>query len=107
MSSAIRQSTETDDGFSGARFIYVKNFYSYSGLTPSAHNSAGKSKQGFSKNEINILRLSFSATAVNSIESYSLIRKYYNFMLWKKNKHIAELLWQGKLHRLFTLISKN
>lgn len=74
------------------RFSDVKNFYSYARLTPSARNSAGKSKQRSSKDGNKYLKVVFSDAAVHSIQYYPVIRKYYNSILRKKNKCIARTI---------------
>jgi len=74
------------------RFQDVKNFYSYCRLTPSACNSAGKSKQRCSKDGNKYLKVVFSDAAVHAIQYYPVIRKYNNSLLRKKNKQIAKTI---------------
>lgn len=74
------------------RFESVNNFYSYCRLTPSARNSAGKSKQRSSKDGNKYLKVVFSDAAVHAIQYYPVIRKYNNTLLRKKNKQIAKTI---------------
>src|SRR5690606_12781040 len=74
------------------RFPDVKNFFSYCRLTPSARNSAGKSKQRSSKDGNKYLKVAFSDAAVHAVQYYPVIRKYHNSLLRKKNKQIAKTI---------------
>jgi len=74
------------------RFESVNNFYSYCRLTPSARNSAGKSKQRSSKDGNKYLKVVFSDAAVHAIQYYPVIRKYNNSLMRKKNKQIAKTI---------------
>lgn len=74
------------------RFKDVKNFFSYCRLTPSARNSAGKSKQRSSKDGNKYLKMVFSDAAVHAIQYYPVIRKYNNSLMRKKNKQIAKTI---------------
>ena len=74
------------------RFNDVKNFFSYCRLTPSARNSAGKSKQRASKDGNKYLKMVFSDAAVHAIQYYPVIRKYNNSLMRKKNKQIAKTI---------------
>ena len=74
------------------RFPDVKNFFSYCRLTPSARNSAGKSKQRSSKDGNKYLKVVFSDAAVHAVQYYPVIRKYNNLLLRKKNKQIAKTI---------------
>ncbi|KAF0150800.1 MAG: transposase [Ignavibacteria bacterium] len=74
------------------RFPEVSNFFSYCRLTPSARNSAGKSKQRSSKDGNKYLKVVFSDAAVHAIHYYPVIRKYNNSLLRKKNKQIAKTI---------------
>jgi transposase len=75
-----------------SRFPNVKNFFSYSRLTPSARNSGSKSKQRSSKDGNKYLKVTFSDAAVHAVQYYPVIRKYHNCLLRKKNKHIAKTI---------------
>jgi transposase len=72
------------------RFPNVKNFFSYCRLTPSARNSAGKSKQRSSKDGNKYLKVVFMDASVHAVQYYPVIRKYYNSKLRKKNKFVAK-----------------
>ena len=74
------------------RFPDVKNFFSYCRLTPSARNSAGKSKQRSSKDGNKYLKVAFCDAAVHAVQYYPVIRKYQNSLLRKKNKQIAKII---------------
>jgi transposase len=74
------------------RFKDVKNFFSYCRLTPSARNSAGKSKQRSSKDGNKYLKVVFSDAAIHAIQYYPVIRKYNNYLMRKKNKQIAKTI---------------
>jgi len=74
------------------RFPDVKNFFSYCRLTPSARNSAGKSKQRCSKDGNKYLKVVFSDAAVHAIQYYPVIRKYNNSLMRKKNKQITKTI---------------
>jgi transposase len=74
------------------RFPEVSNFFSYCRLTPSARNSADKSKQRSSKDGNKYLKVVFSDAAVHAIHYYPVIRKYNNSLLRKKNKQIAKTI---------------
>jgi len=74
------------------RFPELKNFFSYSRLTPSARNSAGKSKQRASKDGNKYLKVAFSDAAIRAIQYYPVIRKYHTSLLRRKNKFIAKTI---------------
>jgi transposase len=74
------------------RFPDVKNFFSYCRLTPSARNSAGKSKQRSSKDGNKYLKVVFSDAAVHAVQHYPVIRKYHSSLMRKKNKQIAKTI---------------
>jgi len=74
------------------RFPDVKNFFSYSRLTPSARNSGGKSKQRSSKDGNKYLKVAFSDAATHAVQYYPVIRKYHNSLLRRKNKQIAKTI---------------
>ncbi len=74
------------------RFDDVKNFFSYCRLTPSARNSAGKSKQRSSKDGNKYLKVVFSDAAIHAIQYYPVIRKCNNSLMRKKNKQIAKTI---------------
>lgn len=59
---------------------------------PSARNSAVKSKQRSSKDGNKYRKVVFSDSAVHAIHYYSVIRKYKNSLLRKKNKQIAKTI---------------
>ena len=72
------------------RFPDVKNFFSYCRLVPSARNSAGKSKQRSSKDGNKYLKVVFMDSSVHAVQYYTVIKKYYNSKLRKKNKFVAK-----------------
>jgi len=74
------------------RFPDVKNFFSYCRLTPSARNSARKSKQRSSKDGNKYLKIAFCDAALHAVQYYPVIRKYHNSLLRKKNKQIAKTI---------------
>jgi transposase len=74
------------------RFYDVKNFFSYCRLTPSARNSAGKSKQRSSKDGNKYLKIVFSDAAIHAVQYYPVIRKYHAALLRKKNKQVAKTI---------------
>ena len=74
------------------RFPELKNFFSYSRLTPSARNSAGKSKQRASKDGNKYLKVAFSDAAIRAIQYYPVIRKYHSSLLRRKNKFVAKTI---------------
>ncbi len=82
------------------RFPEIKNFYSYSRLTPSARNSASKSKQRSSKDGNKYLKVAFSDAAVRAVQYFPVIRKYNNSLLKKKNKQIARTIIAKEIARI-------
>jgi transposase len=74
------------------RFYDVKNFFSYCRLTPSARNSAGKSKQRSSKDGNKYLKIVFSDAAIHAVQYYPVIRKYHAALLRMKNKQVAKTI---------------
>jgi len=89
------------------RFVNVKNFYSYCRLTPSARNSAGKSKQRSSKDGNKYLKMVFSDAAIHAVQYYPVIRKYHSSLLRKKNKQIAKTLIAKEIAKIAFFILKN
>lgn len=88
------------------RFADVKNFYSYCRLTPSARNSAGKSKQRSSKDGNKYLKIVFSDAAVHAIHYYPVIRKFNNSLIRKKNKQIAKTIIAKELAKIVYYVLK-
>jgi transposase len=75
------------------RFETVKNFLSYCRLAPKASNSGGKTKQSKTTKDGNkYLKIVFSDAAIHAIQYYPVIKKYYNSLLRKKNKHISKYI---------------
>jgi transposase len=74
------------------RFTDIKNFFSYSRLTPAARNSAGKSKQWASKDGNKYLKVAFSDAAIRAVQYYPIIRKYHASLLRRKNKFVAKTI---------------
>jgi len=74
------------------RFPEVKNFFSYCRLTPSARNSAGKSKQRSSKDGNKYLKVAFCDAAIHAVQYYPVIRNYNSSQLRRKNKQIAKTI---------------
>jgi len=89
------------------RFADVKNFYSYSRLTPSARNSGGKSKQRSSKDGNKYLKVVFCDAAVHAVQYYPVIRKYHGKLLRKKNKQIAKTIIAKQLAEIVYHVLKN
>lgn len=82
------------------RFPDVKNFFSYCRLTPSARNSAGKSKQRSSKDGNKYLKVAFMDAATHAVQYYPVIRKYFNSRKRKKNKQIAKTIIAKEIARI-------
>ena len=89
------------------RFADVKNFFSYSRLTPSARNSGGKSKQRSSKDGNKYLKVVFCDAAIHAVQYYPVIRKYHNKLLRKKNKQIAKTIIAKELAEIVYHVLKN
>ena len=89
------------------RFADVKNFYSYSRLTPSARNSGGKSKQRSSKDGNKYLKVVFCDAAIHAVQYYPVIRKYHSKLLRKKNKQIAKTIIAKELAEIVYHVLKN
>lgn len=89
------------------RFPNVKNFFSYCRLTPSARNSGGKSKQRSSKDGCKYLKIAFSDAAVHAVQYYTVIRKYHNSLLRKKNKQIAKTIIAKEIAEIVYHVLKN
>ncbi len=79
------------------RFPDVKNFFSYCRLTPSARNSAKKSKQRSSKDGNKYLKIAFCDAAIQAVQYYPVIRKYHNSLMKKKNKRISKTIIAKKI----------
>lgn len=88
------------------RFPDVKNFFSYCRLTPSARNSAGKSKQRSSKDGNKYLKVAFSDAAIHAVHYYPIIQKYYNSLTRKKNKQIAKTIIAKELASIVFFVLK-
>ncbi len=88
------------------RFPDLKNFFSYSRLTPSARNSAGKSKQRASKDGNKYLKVAFSEAAIRAIQYYPVIRKYHTSLLRRKNKFIAKTIIAKEIARIVFFVLK-
>jgi transposase len=89
------------------RFPDLKNFFSYSRLTPSARNSAGKSKQRSSKDGNKYLKMAFSDAAIHAVQYYPVVRKYHNSLLRKKNKQIAKTIIAKEIASIVFYVLKN
>ena len=89
------------------RFPDVKNFFSYSRLTPSARNSGGKSKQRSSKDGNKYLKIAFCDAAIHAVQYYPVIRKYQSSLLRKKNKQIAKTIIAKELAEIVYHVLKN
>jgi transposase len=89
------------------RFADVKNFFSYSRLTPSARNSGGKSKQRSSKDGNKYLKVAFCDAAIHAVQYYPVIRKYHSSLLRKKNKQIAKTIIAKELAEIVYQVLKN
>lgn len=89
------------------RFPDVKNFFSYSRLTPSARNSGGKSKQRSSKDGNKYLKVAFCDAAVHAVQYYPVIRKYQSALLRKKNKQIAKTIIAKEIAEIVYHVLKN
>ena len=89
------------------RFPNVKNFFSYSRLTPSARNSAGKVKQRSSKDGNKYLKVAFCDAAVHAVQYYSVIRNYHNALLRKKNKQVAKTILAKEIASIVYYVLKN
>src|SRR3972149_4639435 len=88
------------------RFQDVKNFFSYCRLTPSARNSAGKSKQRSSKDGNKYLKVAFSDAAIHAVQYYPVVRTYHNSLLRKKNKQIAKTIITKELAEIVYYVLK-
>ncbi len=88
------------------RFPDLKNFFSYSRLTPSARNSAGKSKQRASKDGNKYLKVAFSEAAIRAIQYYPIIRNYHSSLLRRKNKFIAKTIIAKEIARIVFFVLK-
>ena len=95
---------ETDDI---NRFAGVKNFFSYSRLTPSARNSGGKSKQRSSKDGNKYLKVAFSDAATHAVQYYPVIRKYHNSLLRRKGKQVAKTIIAKEIAEIVYHVLKN
>src|SRR3990172_7521251 len=82
------------------RFPDVKNFFSYSRLTPSARNSGGKSKQRSSKDGNKYLKSVFTDAAIHAVQYYPVIKKFHNSLLHKKNKFVARTIIAKEIARV-------
>jgi transposase len=89
------------------RFSDVKNFFSYCRLTPSARNSARKSKQRSSKDGNKYLKIAFCDAALHAVQYYPVIRKYHNSLLRKKNKQIAKTIIAKEIAVIVFHVLKN
>jgi len=89
------------------RFPDVKNFFSYCRLTPSARNSAKKSKQRSSKDGNKYLKIAFCDAALHAVQYYPVIRKYHNSLLRKKNKQIAKTIIAKEIAVIVFHVLKN
>jgi transposase len=89
------------------RFPDVKNFFSYCRLTPSAHNSGGKSKQRSSKDGNKYLKIAFCDAAIHAVQYYPVIRKYQSSLQRKKNKQIAKTIIAKEIAEIIYHILKN
>jgi len=89
------------------RFPDVKNFFSYCRLVPSARNSGGKAKQRSSKDGNKYLKVAFSDAAIHAVQYYSIIRKYHNSLLRKKNKNIAKTIIAKEIAEIVYHVLKN
>lgn len=89
------------------RFPDLKNFFSYSRLTPSARNSARKSKQRSSKDGNKYLKMAFSDAAIHAVQYYPVVRKYHNSLLRKKNKQIAKTIIAKEIASIVFYVLKN
>jgi len=89
------------------RFRDVKNFFSYCRLVPSARNSGGKAKQRSSKDGNKYLKVAFSDAAIHAVQYYSIIRKYHNSLLRKKNKNIAKTIIAKEIAEIVYHVLKN
>jgi transposase len=90
-----------------SRFPDVKNFFSYCRLTPSARNSARKSKQRSSKDGNKYLKIVFCDAALHAVQYYPVIRKYHNSLLRKKNKQIAKTIIAKEIAVIVFHVLKN
>src|SRR3990172_1114618 len=88
------------------RFPDIKNFFSYSRLTPSARNSGGKSKQRSSKDGNKYLKVAFSDAAIHAVQYYPVIRKYHSSLLRKKNKQIAKTIIAKEITEIVYFVLK-
>lgn len=89
------------------RFQNVKNFFSYCRLTPSARNSARKSKQKSSKDGNKYLKIAFCDAAIHAIQYYPVIRKYHNSLSRRKNKQIAKTIIAKEIAEIVYHVLKN
>jgi transposase len=90
-----------------SRFPDVKNFFSYSRLTPSARNSGSKSKQRSSKDGNKYLKVAFSDAAIHAVQYYPVIRKYHTSLLRRKNKQIAKTIIAKEIAEIVYHVLKN
>jgi transposase len=88
------------------RFPNIKNFFSYSRLTPSARNSAGKSRQRASKDGNKYLKVAFSDATIRAIQYYPVIRKYHSSLLRRKNKFVAKTIIAKEIAQIVFYVLK-
>ena len=88
------------------RFPDIKNFFSYSRLTPSARNSAGKSRQRASKDGNKYLKVAFSDAAIRAIQYFPVIRKYHTSLLRRKNKFVAKTIIAKEIAQIVFYVLK-
>ena len=88
------------------RFPDIKNFFSYSRLTPSARNSAGKSRQRASKDGNKYLKVAFSDAAIRAIQYFPVIRKYHSSLLRRKNKFVAKTIIAKEIAQIVFYVLK-
>ena len=88
------------------RFPDLRNFFSYFRLTPSARNSAGKSKQRPSKDGNKYLKVAFSDAAIRAIQYYPIISKYHASLLSRKNKFVAKTIIAKEIARIVFYVLK-
>jgi transposase len=88
------------------RFPDVKNFFSYCRLTPSARNSAGKSRQRASKDGNKYLKVAFCDAAIRAVQYYPVIRKYHSSLIRRKNKFVAKTIIAKEIARIVFYVLK-
>jgi len=88
------------------RFKDVKNFFSYCRLSPSARNSAAKSKLRSSKDGNKYLKLVFTDAATHAIYHYPVIKKYHQTLPRKKNKLIAKTIIAKEIAKIVFFVLK-